>query len=114
MALPDGCEVTPTHLVFWELASEPQLADTDKLYEFCCTAACTNAFRPLGPVEVVRHPYPDLGDGEVLLWGDRQLTAEAGRTYMASGHVLCELRLPVQPMGAPVPPGVSVGRPAGR
>jgi hypothetical protein len=113
MALPDGCELTPTHLVFWELASETQLADTDKLYEFCCTVACTNALRPLGAVEVVRHPFPKLDDGQVMLWGNRQLSTEAGRTYMASGYVLCELRLPVQPMGAPVMPGVSATRPVG-
>lgn len=113
MALPDGCELTSTHLLFWELATEPQLEDVDKLYEFCCTVACTHALRPLGPVEVVRHPYPDLSDGEVLFWGNRQLPAEDGRTYLASGYVLCELRLPVQSMGAPVPPGISPTRPPG-
>jgi hypothetical protein len=112
VTLPDSCELTPTHLVFWELASEPQLVDTEKLYEFCCTVACTNALRPLGMVEVVRHPFPDLTDGQVLLWGRRQLSSQASRTYMASGYVLCELRLPVQPMGAPVPYGVSAARPA--
>jgi hypothetical protein len=113
MALPDSCELTPTHLVFWELATEPQLNDTDKLYEFCCTVACTNALRPLGPVEVVRHPFPNLSEGEVVLWGNRHLSAEAGKTYMASGYVLCQLRLPVQSMGAPIPEGVSATRPAG-
>jgi hypothetical protein len=113
MALPDSCELTPTHLVFWELASEPQLEDTDKLYEFCCTVACTNLLRPLGMVEVVRHPFPDLTDGQVLRWGNRSLAAEAGRGYRESGYVLCELRLPVQPMGAAVPPGVSTTRPVG-
>ena len=113
MALPDSCELTATHLIFWELASEPQLADTAKLYEFCCTVACTNALRPLGAVEVVRHPFPTLDDGQVLLWGNRQLAAEAGRTYRESGYVLCELRLPVQPMGAPVYRGVSATRPVG-
>jgi hypothetical protein len=113
MALPDGCELTPTHLVFWELAPEPLLADTDKLYEFCCTVACTNAMRPLGQVEVVRHPYPDLGDGEVAMWGSRALAADAAASYAAQGYVLCELRLPVQSMGAPVPSGVSTIRPPG-
>lgn len=112
MALPDSCQLTPTHLVFWELASEPQLTDTEKLYEFCCTVACTNALRPLGMVEVVRHPFPEMTDGQAMLWGSRHLTAEAADTYMASGYVLCELRLPVQPMGSPVPPGVSATRPA--
>ena len=38
---------------------------------------------------------------------------EAGRSYIASGYVLCELRLPVQSMGAPVPPGVALSRPLG-
>jgi hypothetical protein len=108
MALPDGCEVTPTHLVFWELATSAQLADTDKLYEFCCTVACTNAFRPLGPVTVVDHGAPVAGP-----WGSRSLTDAAADRYAAEGYVLCELRLPVQPMGAPVPPGVSVARPHG-
>jgi hypothetical protein len=113
MALPDSCELTATHLVFWELATETQLAETDKLYEFCCTVACTNALRPLGGVEVVRQPLPDMSDGQLLQWGNRQLAADAGRTYAAAGYVLCQLRLPVQPMGAPVPPGVQVSRPAG-
>lgn len=113
MALPDGCEVTATHLVFWELAPETQLADVDKLYEFCCTVACTNAFRPLGPVEVVRHPYPDIGPGGAVAWGSRFLAADAAASYESQGYVLCELRLPVQPMGSPVPPGISESRPAG-
>jgi hypothetical protein len=113
VALPDSCELTATHLIFWELATETQLADTDKLYEFCCAVACTNALRPLGMVEVVRHPIPALGDGELLQWGNRHLAAEAGHSYAAAGYVLCQLRLPVQPMGSPVPPGVSVSRPAG-
>jgi hypothetical protein len=111
MALPDGCEITAEHLVFWELATVDQLTDTDKLYEFCCTVACTNALRPLGAVEIVRHPFPELGEREVLAWGNRTLTAEAGRSYADGGYVLCELRLPVQSMGAPVPPGISVTRP---
>lgn len=111
MALPDGCEVTPSHLVFWELANETQLADVDRLYEYCCTVACTNAFRPLGQVEVVRHEFPELTDGAALPWGNRSLDAAAARAYAADGYVLCELRLPVQPMGAPVPPGISVDRP---
>ena len=113
MAIPDGCELTATHLVFWELAAEEQLADTEKLYEFCCTVACTNALRPLGMVEVERHPIPDLGDGEVLRWGSRHLTADAARTFAGSDYVLCRLLLPVQPMGAPVPRGIAVTRPPG-
>jgi hypothetical protein len=113
MALPDGCELTESRLLFWELATELQLADRDKLYEYCCTVACTNALRPLGMVEVVRHGIPALSDGEVLHWGNRQLDATSGRSYAAAGYVLCELRLPVQPMGAAVPPGISVTRPPG-
>jgi hypothetical protein len=113
MALPDSCELTPTHLVFWELAKETQLADTEKLYEFCCTVACTNLLRPLGMVEVEHRPIPEMGAGEVLAWGNRQLEAAAGREYAAAGYVLCQLRLPVQQMGAPVPQGISVARPAG-
>lgn len=112
MALPDGCELTSTHLVFWELAVPAQLDDIDKLYEFCCTVACTNALRPLGPVEVVRRPIPPLDAGDVVSWGDRTLAADAAQAYAAQGYVLCELRLPVQPMDAEVPPGVSVTRPA--
>jgi hypothetical protein len=113
MALPDGCELTPTHLVFWELATQDQLGDTEKLYEFCCTVACTNALRPLGAVEVVRHPFPELLADEVLAWGSRSLAAEASQSYAEQGYVLCELRLPVQAMGAPVPSGVSAVRPTG-
>jgi hypothetical protein len=111
MALPDGCELTSTHLVFWELATPDQLGDTDKLYEFCCTVACTNALRPLGAVEVVRHAFPELFGSEVLAWGSRSLAADASQSYAAQGYVLCELRLPVQAMGAPVPPGISANRP---
>jgi len=36
MALPDGCELTESHLVFWELVTEPLLADVDAHYERCC------------------------------------------------------------------------------
>jgi hypothetical protein len=112
MALPDGCEVTESHLVFWELATDTQLDDVDKLYEFCCTVACTNALRPLGPVEVVRQELPALAAGESMLWGSRTLSADAAREYATQGFVLCQLLLPVQAMGAPVPPGVSEVRPA--
>jgi hypothetical protein len=112
VALPDGCELTATHLVFWELATEVQLGDVEKLYEFCCTVACTNALRPLGPVEVVRRPIPALAGDETAIWGNRSLTASAAAGYQAQGFVLCELRLPVQPMGAVVPPGISQERPA--
>lgn len=113
MVLPDGCEATATHLVFWELATPQQLADEEKLYEFCCTVACTNAYRPLGPVETVAEEIPELEDGAVMSWGGRSLTPDAARAYAAEGYVLCQLRLPVQPMGAPVPSGVSVTRPTG-
>lgn len=112
MTLPDGCEVIGAHLVFWELATEDQLAAAEALYEFCCTVACTNALRPLGPVQVVRHTYRDVPEGEVMAWGNRFLTADAARAYAGDGYVLCELRLPVQPMGAPVPPGVARERPS--
>jgi hypothetical protein len=111
MALPESCELTSTHLVFWELATAAQLTDTDKLYEFCCTVACTNALRPLGMVEVAQQPLPVFGDNETLVWGTRTLDADAGRAYAAQGYVLCELRLPVQSMGSPVPDGISVTRP---
>jgi hypothetical protein len=112
MALPDGCEVTESHLVFWELATDAQLGDVDKLYEFCCTVACTNGLRPLGMVEVVRHDLPAIAVGESMLWGSRSLTAEAALEYSSQGFVLCQLLLPVQAMGAPVPPGISEARPA--
>jgi hypothetical protein len=112
MALPDGCEVTGSHLVFWELATETQLEDVDKLYEFCCTVACTNALRPLGPVEVEREALPELAPGETYLWGTRSLTADAALAYTEQGFVLCRLLLPVQAMGAPVPQGISEVRPA--
>lgn len=112
MSLPDGCEVTGTHLVFWELSTEEQLAQTDRLYEFCCTVACTNALRPLGAVEVISHAIPEVTGDEVFFWGPRQLTAQAAASYAAAGYVLCELRLPVQSMGAQVPPGVPVARPS--
>ncbi|HEY2332220.1 MAG TPA: hypothetical protein VGH94_09880 [Acidimicrobiales bacterium] len=114
MALPDGCELTDTHLVFWELSTPAQLNDVEKLYEHCCTVACTNALRPLGMVEIEQRPLPDLGEGEVLVWGTRSLEAAAGQAFAAQGYVLCQLRLPVQPMGAAVPPGISESRPAGR
>jgi hypothetical protein len=109
--LPDGCEMTGSHLVFWELATEPQLADVDAHYERCCFVACTNALRPLGPVEILPQPLPDLSPGTAIMWGDRTLTAEAADMYRAQGYVLCELRLPVQAMGAAVPPNVSTERP---
>jgi hypothetical protein len=111
MSLPDGCEVTESHLVFWELSTENQLAETDRLYEYCCTVACTNGLRPLGRVEVISQVIPEVQDGEVFFWGPRQLSAEAAAGYAEAGYVLCELKLPVQSMGAPVPPGVALGRP---
>jgi hypothetical protein len=102
VALPEGCQLTESHLLFWELATEGQLNDSDRIYEYCCTVACTNALRPLGMVEVVRHAVPDLTDGEMLQWGNRYLDAEASHGYTAAGYVLCELRLPVRPMVGPI------------
>lgn len=113
MSLPDSCELTPTHLVFWEMATEAQLAQTDRLYEFCCTVACTNALRPLGMVDIAHQPIPEVPEGEVFRWGRRTLEPDAARDYAAQGYVLCELKLPVQPMGSPVPPGTSILRPPG-
>jgi hypothetical protein len=100
MALPDSCELTTTHLVFWELADERQLADVDRLYEYCCTVACTNGLRPLGMVEVTAHSWPALGTGEVLRWGQRTVAADDAGSYARQGMVLCQLRLPVRPMAA--------------
>ncbi len=111
MPLPDSCELQETHLVFSELATELQLADSDALYEHCCFVACTNGLRPLGPVEVSFGPMPSLDPDTSILWGRRVLTAEAASEYRTAGFVLCELRLPVQPMGAAVPPGVATERP---
>ena len=105
MALPDSCELTPTHLLFWELATESQLTDTEKLYEYCCTVACTNALRPLGPVEIRSRPIVTLADGEVARWGQRTLTADAARDLHQSG--LCPLR------AAPARPGHGCARPDG-
>ncbi len=99
MALPDSCELSETHLLFWEVAADTQLAETDRLYEYCCTVACTNGLRPLGPVEVTRGEIPDLAGGEVLSWGKRYLSSDAAETYKQQGYLLCLLRLPVQPMG---------------
>jgi len=113
MSLPISCNLTDTHLVFWEMATEDQLVQSERLYEFCCTVACTNALRPMGMVEVVRHPIPEMADGETMDWGGRTLDADAARSYAGQGFLLCELRLPVQSMGMPVPPGVSAMRPPG-
>ena len=99
MALPDSCQLSETHLSFWEVAADAQLAEADKLYEYCCTVACTNGLRPLGPVEVSRGEIPDLAEGEVLQWGQRYLTSDAAETYKQQGYLLCVLRLPVRPMG---------------
>jgi hypothetical protein len=112
VALPDGCELTDSHLVFWELATAAQLADVDAHYERCCFVACTNGLRPLGPVEILAQPIPELAPGTAVLWGNRSLTAEAAVTYRTQGFVLCEFRLPVQGMGAPVPPDIPLERPA--
>ena len=113
MALPDSCELTATHLDLLGAGHRNPVGRHRQAVEFCCTVACTNALRPLGPVEVVQQAIPDLSDGELLQWGSRHLAADAGHSYAEAGYVLCQLRLPVQSMGSPVPPGVSVGRPAG-
>jgi hypothetical protein len=113
MSLPDGCELAEGRLVFWEMATEEQLGEVDRLYEFCCTVACTNVLRPVGMVEVASQPIPEMIEGEVLRWGGRTLDPDAAREYSGQGYVLCQLKLPVQPMAAPVPPGTSVARPPG-
>ena len=88
MAIPDGCELTATHLVFWELAAEEQLADTEKLYEFCCTVACTNALRPLGVVEIERHPIPDLRADRIANLAQRRLAQRRKVREPPSGRCL--------------------------
>jgi hypothetical protein len=112
VALPEGCELTESHLVFYELVTEPQLDDVEVHYERCCFVACTNGLRPLGPVEILPRPLPELPPGTATLWGNRALSAEAADDYRDQGYLLCELRLPVQPMGAAVPPDVAMERPA--
>jgi hypothetical protein len=97
--LPDSCELRGTFLVFSELATEDQLADTDALYEHCCFIACTNGLKPLGPVEVRSGPLPALDPGTSIMWGQRVLSSEAADEYRTAGLALCELRLPVEPMG---------------
>jgi hypothetical protein len=113
VALPDSCELTASHLVFWELATRAQSEDVERLYEHCCMIACTNFLRPLGDLEVTVEAIPGVADGGKVVWGSRTLEAEAARAYAAEGYVLCELRLPVQAMSAPVPPGVASARPPG-
>ena len=105
MALPDGCRLEGADLVFYELANEDTLANHDALYEHTCFVACTNALRPAGDTSVVRFPFPELAGSESLDWGGRYLTSELVDGYRAQGYVLCQLRLPVQPMGAPLPDG---------
>ena len=64
-------------------------------------------------VEIAQQPIPEVAPGEVFRWGGRTLEAEAARDYSQQGYVLCELKLPVQAMGSPVPPGTSILRPPG-
>jgi len=107
MALPDQCELRNGYLVFWELARPEDLADEDRIYEHTCFVACTNGLRPMGRSEVLTHPYPELAPGTQGMWGGRSVTDESLREFRDSGYVLCELRLPVAPMGAaasPLPP----------
>jgi hypothetical protein len=96
--------LTETHLVFSEIATTSQLDDTEALYEHCCFVACTNGLRPDGVVAVVQTPIPPMEPGEAILWGSRVLSADAADEYRADGYVLCELQLPVSPMGASRPP----------
>ena len=103
MSLPESCKLTDTHLVFFELVTDTQLGKTDALYEHCCFVACTNGLRPAGPLEVAHGAIPALEEGTSILWGNRELSAEAAGTYQGQGYLLCELRLPVVAMGAPVP-----------
>jgi hypothetical protein len=105
MALPDGCHLEGNELVFYELANEATLADHDALYEHTCFVACTNALRPNGDTVVARFEYPVLTPEESLDWGGRFLTGELIDGYRSQGYVLCQLRLPVQPMGGPLPDG---------
>jgi hypothetical protein len=104
MALPESCTLTDTHLVFSELATAEQLADEDSIYEHCCFIACTNALRPLGPVEAAQAAIPELDLGTSMMWGNRVLSAAAAEEYRAQGLLLCELRLRVEPMA-----GASLG-----
>jgi len=99
MALPDSCMLTDTHLVFSELVTAEQLADADAIYEHCCFIACTNALRPLGPVEAAQAVIPELDPGTSMMWGTRVLSAEAAEEYRVQGLLLCELRLRVKPHG---------------
>lgn len=98
MGLPENCSLEAGELVFHELADEATLADTERLYEHTCFVACTNALRPAGPTSVVRFPYPEVAEEEIVLWGGRYLDAAMVDTYRAAGYVLCQLRLPVTAM----------------
>jgi hypothetical protein len=95
MAVDD--RVTPRVL---GVATEPQLADVGAHYERCCFVACTSsAPAPRSAVRSSRGPFRAVARHRIL-WGDRTLTAEAADTYRAQGLRACELRLPVQAMGA--------------
>ncbi|MBW8826824.1 MAG: hypothetical protein JF603_10815 [Acidobacteria bacterium] len=105
MPLPDGCHLEGNELVFYELANEETLANEEGLYEHTCFVACTNALRPLGGTTVKRFDYPEIELTEALDWGGRLLTGEAIALYREQGYLMCQLRLPVAPMGGPVPEG---------
>ncbi len=99
MGLPDNSRVEDGFLVFWELAHPDTLQRQEELYEYACFHACTNSFRPAGPLEIALCPLPDLEATAVAVWGGRALTAEAVGQYRAQGMVLARIRLPVSPMG---------------
>lgn len=99
MALPESCRIEGNELVFYELADEPTLANGDGLYEYTCFVACTNRLRPDGVPEVRRFEYPELGAEEATTWGGRYLDGSMLEQYRDAGYVLCQLRLPVLPMG---------------
>ena len=105
MPLPPGCHVEGGELVFYELASEETLADETGLYEHTCFVACTNGLRPLGAPAIVRFEYPAIDPDEVIDWGGRSITPDLLEVYRREGYLLCQLRLPVAPMGGPLPEG---------
>ena len=112
MAFPPQVEVTDGYLVFRELAHPDVLADADKLFEHVCFIACTNAFRPLGAQEIDTHELPNLEPGEYRYWGGARFDADDVDRFRGDGYVLAEIRLPAQPMGAPIPPGALQERPS--
>ncbi len=99
MALPVECELDGGSLVFWALARPADLEDSEKIFDHTCFIACTNGLRPLGAPEVRTHPYPELAPGTTGYWGQRTMTSESIDQFRDEGYVLCEMRLPVAPMG---------------